>query len=250
MSSSSGQELQLLSIERQQQIIQNLYIFLLQKREENELAALINVGNTRVIMNPNGSSSPVEPHRMMILFAAIVIGCGIPFAFYFLKRMLDNTVKTKADLGNISMPFLVEIPRVVNEDSKFRNLWFRNDNDKSMTRIMVQNGNRDMINEAFRVLRTNIDLMVDKSVKSHVLMFTSFNPNAGKTFTIMNLAASMALKGSVCSRACHSLIKINLIAVKIRTVNASKLGNSFSVTDKRQSATATHSRTVYHYRIH
>ena len=54
MSSNSGQELQLLSIERQQQITQELYMFLLQKREENELAALINVGNTRVIMNPNG----------------------------------------------------------------------------------------------------------------------------------------------------------------------------------------------------
>ena len=196
MSSSSGQELQLLSIERQQQITQDLYMFLLQKREENELAALINVGNTRVIMNPNGSNYPVAPNKMMILFAALVLGCGIPFAFFFLKRMLDNTVKSKADLSKITMPFLVEIPRVINEDSKLRKYWFRNDNDKSMTKIMVQNGSRDMINEAFRVLRTNVDLMVDKSSKSHVLMFTSFNPNAGKTFTIMNLAASMALKGS------------------------------------------------------
>jgi capsular exopolysaccharide synthesis family protein len=171
-------------------------VFLLQKREENELTALVNVGNTRVLMNPNGSPYPVSPNTMMILFAALVLGCGIPFAYYFLRKMLDNTVKSKADLGNISMPFLVEIPRVVNEESRLKKYWFRNDNDKSYTRIMVQHGSRDMMNEAFRVLRTNIDLMVNKNDKSHVLMLTSFNPNAGKTFTVMNLAASMALKGS------------------------------------------------------
>ena len=196
ISSTSGQEFQLLSLERQQQITQDLYVFLLQKREENELTALVNVGNTRVLMNPNGSPYPVSPNTMMILFAALVLGCGIPFAYYFLRKMLDNTVKSKADLGNISMPFLVEIPRVVNEESRLKKYWFRNDNDKSFTRIMVQHGSRDMMNEAFRVLRTNIDLMVNKNDKSHVLMLTSFNPNAGKTFTVMNLAASMALKGS------------------------------------------------------
>ena len=196
ISSTSGQEFQLLSLERQQQITQDLYVFLLQKRAENELTALVNVGNTRVLMNPNGSPYPVSPNTMMILFAALVLGCGIPFAYYFLRKMLDNTVKSKADLGNITMPFLVEIPRVVNEESRLKKYWFRNDNDKSYTRIMVQHGSRDMMNEAFRVLRTNIDLMVNKNDKSHVLMLTSFNPNAGKTFTVMNLAASMALKGS------------------------------------------------------
>ena len=196
MSSSSGQELQLLSIERQQQITQNLYIFLLQKREENELAALINVGNTRVIMNPNGSSEPVAPNKMMILFAALVLGCGIPFAFFFLKKMFDYTVKSKADLSNLAIPFLVEIPRMIDEEDRLRKFKFRNDNNKDFTKIFVQHGSRDMMNEAFRVLRTNLDLMVGKTDRSHVIMLTSFNPNAGKTFTIMNIAASMALKGA------------------------------------------------------
>ena len=52
ISSSSGQELQLLSIERQHAITQELYKFLLQKREENELAALVNVGNTQILQHP------------------------------------------------------------------------------------------------------------------------------------------------------------------------------------------------------
>ena len=213
MSSSSGQELQLLSIERQQQITQNLYIFLLQKREENELAALINVGNTRVIMNPNGSSDPVAPNKMMILFAALVLGLGIPFAFYFLMRMLDNTVKTKADLTHLSVPFLAEIPRHVRKEDRFKKFNpFKDSNDAAMTKIIVEHGSRDMMNEAYRVLRTNLDLMIGKKTGSTVMMFTSFNPAAGKTFTVMNIAASMALKGA----------KVALVDLDLRKASLSK----------------------------
>ena len=185
MSSSSGQELQLLSIERKQQITQNLYMFLLEKREENELAALINVGNTRILMNPNGSSNPVSPNRMMIIFAMLVLGLGLPFGFFFLKKMLDTSVKNKADLGNISMPFLAEIPLYTTKAKSFDN-----------SSVLVEAGKRDMMNEAFRVLRTNVDLLLGREKGSKVIMFTSFNPGSGKTFNVMNLAASMALKGA------------------------------------------------------
>ena len=185
MSSNSGQELQLLSIERQQQITQELYMFLLQKREENELAALINVGNTRVIMNPNGSSNPVSPNRMMIMFIMIVLGCGAPFGFFLVRKLLDTSIKHKSDLGNLSVPFLAEIPKM-GKDGFNRN----------ECKVIVKPGSRDMMNEAFRVLRTNVDLMLGKNAGSRVIMFTSFNPGAGKTFSIMNVAASMSLKKS------------------------------------------------------
>ena len=185
MSSSSGQELQLLSIERQQMITQNLYKFLLEKREENELAALINVGNTRVLMNPNGPSKPVSPNMMMIIFAMLVLGLGLPFGVFFMKKTLDNRVKCKADLGNISLPFLAEIPQYVSKEKRFDN-----------GTILVEAGKRDMMNEAFRVLRTNVDLLLGRNNGPKVIMVTSFNPGSGKTFNVMNLAASMAIKGT------------------------------------------------------
>ena len=185
MSSNSGQELQLLSIERQQHITQNLYMFLLQKREENELAALINVGNTRVIMKPNGSTSPVSPHKMIIVLSMLVLGFAVPFAVFFVKKMLDTTIKCKADLGHLSVPFLAEVPKMGKDGF-----------NRAECKVIVEPGKRDMMNEAFRVLRTNIDMMLGKNAKSRVIMFTSFNPSAGKTFSIMNVAASMALKNS------------------------------------------------------
>ena len=67
--------------------------------------------------------------------------------------------------------------------------------DNRNCRIVVRKGSRNVINEAFRVLRTNLDMMIGKEDGNQVIMVTSFNPNAGKTFITMNMAASMALKG-------------------------------------------------------
>ena len=196
IASNSGQELELLSIERQQKVKESLYVFLLEKREENELAALVNVGNTRLIMNPNGSPNPVAPNKLMLLLAAIVLGCGIPFAVIFLMRILDTTVKGKEDFGEFSVPILAEIPLSV----KRNRLGFLRNADRfnnANCRVIVEQGKRDMMNEAFRVFRTNLDMVIDKKPgEAYVTMFTSFNPNAGKTFVIQNIAASMALKGA------------------------------------------------------
>ena len=215
MSSSSSQELQLMTIQRQQKITQDLYVYLLEKREENELASLINVGNTRLIMNPNGSSQPVAPNKLMILIAALVFGCGIPFAFFFLQKMLDTTVKTKSDLDNLSVPFLAEIPQD-EKISRKRRFGRVVAGDKECSRIIVEQGKRDMMNEAFRVFRTNVDLMIGKNAGSQVIMFTSFNPDAGKTFTIMNIAASMALKNA----------KVLMVDLDLRKASLSKCSDS------------------------
>ena len=215
ISSSSEQELQLLSIEREQQMLQNLYVFLLQKREDNELAALVNVGNTRLIVNPTGPGNPVAPNTQMILLAAFVLGLGLPFAFFFLRSMLDTSIKNKADLGPLSVPFLAELPMYERPEDRFKKFkWLRRKvmGHKDMNRIIVEHGSRDMMNEAFRVLRTNVDLMIGKKKGSQVLMFTSFNPAAGKTFSVMNLASSMSLKGA----------KVIMVDLDLRKASLSK----------------------------
>jgi capsular exopolysaccharide synthesis family protein len=109
--------------------------------------------------------------------------------------MLDSSVKTRSDLVNLKLPFLAEIPQMGLNGSYWKRLR-TNRFDDSNCNIIVQGGKRDMMNEAFRVLRTNLDLMVGQKEGCHVVMVTSFTPNAGKTFTIMNMAASMAIKGS------------------------------------------------------
>ena len=138
---------------------------------------------------------PVSPNSRMILLIAILLGIGIPFGIVFLGRMLDNTVNNKKDLSVLSIPFLSEIPQL--KSTLKRNLMNvgRHRFDNQNCRIMVRKSSRDVINEAFRVLRTNLDMMIGKTNGCETIMITSFNPNAGKTFISMNIAASMALKG-------------------------------------------------------
>ena len=195
---TTSQEFTLLSIERQQKVKESLYVYLLQKREENEIAGLVNVGNTRLIMAPNGGASPVEPRRMVILFLALALGAGIPFGIIFLKRMLDYTVHTKDDVvKGLTMPFLSEIPETLakKDRKKYRIIHKLALNDEQR-RIVVKAGSRNVINEAFRVLRTNVDTMLRKDEGTRTVMVTSFYAGSGKTFISMNLAASMALKGA------------------------------------------------------
>lgn len=194
IASSSGQELALLSIERQQKVKETLYIYLLQKREENEIASLVNVGNTRLIVTPTGSPAPVSPKKMLIMLFALVAGAAIPFGVLFLKRMSDTTIHTKGDLTKLSAPFLGEIPQLKSKiKGRITNIG-RIKFDNSNCRIVVGHGKRDPLNEAFRVIRTNLDIMTGND-KTKLVMLTSFNPNSGKTFTAMNIATSYALKG-------------------------------------------------------
>ncbi|HIT48632.1 MAG TPA: polysaccharide biosynthesis tyrosine autokinase [Candidatus Coprenecus stercoripullorum] len=213
IASSSGQELQLLSFERQQKVKESLYIYLLQKREENEIASLVNVGNTRLIMEPNGPSAPIAPNRNLILLVALALGCALPFAVIFVIKSADTTVKGKPDLSSIDIPFLAEIPMVnTGHKSRWERLTMSEKYDNSNRKIIISASNRDYINEAFRVLRTNLDLMLGKKDGCRTIMGTSLNPDAGKTFIMMNTAASMAVKGA----------KVLLIDLDMRKATLSK----------------------------
>lgn len=217
MSKSTGQELEILSIERNQKIKEQLYIFLLQKREENDMAALVNVGNTRVLMVPFCSNVPVAPRSMMILLVAIVLGLGLPFGVIFLITIMDTRIKNRQDLADMKAPFLAELPHIGKPVP-----WIRrhlcmdrmaNDDTSNRSRILVEPGKRDALNEAFRVLRTNTDMMLGrKGEEGKVVMMASFLPNMGKSVVGVNLAASMALKND----------KVLLIDLDMRKATLSK----------------------------
>lgn len=67
---------------------------------------------------------------------------------------------------------------------------------KEKNSVVVKEGKRDLINEAFRVLRTNVEFMSGEEKHSQILVVSSFNPGSGKTFLTMNLAASLSIKGN------------------------------------------------------
>ena len=179
----------LLSVERQQKVKESLYLFLLQKREENELSQAFTAYNTRVIMPPSGSMAPTAPAKKNILLIAFVIGLIIPVAVIFLRESMNTRIRGRKDLEALTLPFVGEIPQAATKK--------KGTSDKKSTEnnpIVVHEGSRDIINEAFRVLRTNLEFMTDKEQHSNVIVVTSFNPGSGKSFLAMNIAVSLAIK--------------------------------------------------------
>ena len=178
----------LLSVERQQKVKESLYLFLLQKREENELSQAFTAYNTRIITPPSGSMIPTSPVRKNILLVAIAIGLLLPAAIIFIRENMNTRVRGRKDLEHLTVPFAGEIPLVVANKKT-------STDDRS---IIVHRGSRDVVNEAFRVLRTNLEFMLGDNKAAGgapVILFTSFNPGSGKTFLSMNTAAAFALKG-------------------------------------------------------
>lgn len=198
LSSGPKQAKYLLSIERQQKVKESLYLYLLQKREENELTQTFTAYNTRILTPPMGSTRPVSPKKPMILGSAFLLGLIVPALWIYFALFLDNKVRGRKDLERMLTPFAGEIPYV--RRSKRKGLregkaGAIKKNGKVLENVVVavKEGSRDAVSESFRIIRGNIDFMV-KNQPTNIMMLTSFNPGSGKSFIAFNLAASFALK--------------------------------------------------------
>lgn len=182
----------LLSVGRQQKVKEALYIYLLQKREENELSKTYTAWNTRIIQPPTGSDAPSSPRKSIILLAALAIGIFIPTGLLFLRETLNHTVRGRADLEDMQTPLISEIPEMVNKKH-----WWQFKKKNVRRQVYVKSNSRDLINESFRILRTKLDYFLKSTGENNkVIMLTSFNVGSGKSFISINLAKALSLKGA------------------------------------------------------
>lgn len=221
IASTPNQAKYLLSVERQQKVKESLYLFLLQKREENELTQAFTAYNTSMIGEPDGSGAPTSPSRTNIMLIAFGLGLAIPLCVLILREMLDTKIRGKRDLAPLTIPYLGEIPSAVRKARGFERLKKRKPTDST---IVVKSASRNSINEAFRVLRTNLEYIginENHQTSEHtglakVIAITSANPGSGKTFISINLAKVLAIKG----------MKILVIDLDIRKASLSKLAQT------------------------
>lgn len=173
-----GQELEFRNIQRQQQIIETLYLYLLQKREENAITLAATMPNAKVIDAAEGSNSAISPNDNVTYLIAIFIGFLVPFIGLYIVFLLDNKIHTAKEVEKIiKAPFLGDLPHT-----------------KQDKKVVVSDSKRNNEAEAFRLLRTNINFML-ANVKEpcKTIYVTSTVPNEGKTFISINLAAVFAL---------------------------------------------------------
>jgi capsular exopolysaccharide synthesis family protein len=170
------QERQFIEIKRQQEIKEKLYLFLLQRREENALSLASTIPSAKTVDAAYTSIIPVSPKRMMVYLLALMIGMALPLAIIYVLEMFNNKISDKKDLQKlIKVPFLGSIAY-----------------NKDADRIVVGEGKTTPIVEMFRLIRTNMNFMLSGK-KSPVILVTSTISGEGKSFTAINMAISFAL---------------------------------------------------------
>ncbi|WP_405410816.1 GumC family protein [Maribacter sp. Asnod1-A12] len=166
------------TINRDQGIKQNLYLYLLQKREEEALSLEAPISNTRIVDPPRAGRFPVSPNKTSIYLGALIFGLFIPFSIVFAKNQLNNKISSVSDIEKLTnTPILGQI----SHNTERKNL-------------IAHKNNTSAIAELFRLMRFNLSyLTMNKANK--VLLVTSSNAGEGKTFFTINFAASLALSG-------------------------------------------------------
>ncbi len=174
-----GNERVFLEYSRQQNIKQELYLFLLKKREETAISKSSTVANARIVDPAKSDGGPYTPKRGRAYLAAFVIGLIIPSAYIFVKELLNVKVVDKNDVKrHTQMEIIGEIGH-----------------NNSADEIVVDKHAKTIVAEQFRTLRTNLQFLLAGD-NEKVMLFTSSMSGEGKSFISLNTAVTLALSGS------------------------------------------------------
>jgi len=183
IASVPGKEKQYRGIERQQNIKEALYLFLLQKREETSLSLAVTAPKAKIVDRAYSLPQPVSPKNKIILLAALILGVLIPFLIIYLKHLFNNRVNSQLDMQVAirQIPLVGEIPKIGRKEEE-----------------VITTNDRSVLAEAFRILHTNLQYLLVNSGNTegaNVLFVTSTVKGEGKTFTAFNLALTLANAG-------------------------------------------------------
>ena len=200
ITSAPGQERQLVSISRQQEIKAGLYLMLLQKREENAITLASTANNARIVDEAQAGLLPVSPKGKLIYLIAFVLGIAIPVGIIYIIELLRYKIEDRSDVEKLTtVPIIGDIPA--------------SDNMPKEGSVVVHENQNDMMAETFRNVRTNVQYMLGNNQK--VVLITSTTSGEGKSFVSSNLAISLSLLGK----------KVVIVGLDIRKPGLNKVFN-------------------------
>ena len=171
-------EKMLRSIERQQSIKENLFLLLLQKREEAAINFAVTAPSVKVVDFAETKDKPVAPKKFMVLGISGLLGLFLPFAFFFVKNTLDTQISSRGDLEKLlpTIPIAAEIPHIKGK------------------KVFVDINDRSQMAESFRILASNLKylLPVNKGGNGKVVYMSSALEGEGKSLLAYNLSVALA----------------------------------------------------------
>jgi len=165
-------------IERQQNLKEQLFLYLLQKREENAINLSVNIPKAKIVNPAFTEDVPISPKKNIVFLGAILLGLLLPFGVLYLLFMLDDKIYSREDIKTrSSLGVLADIPSLNNKENH-----------------LVQMNDFTELAEAFRVLVSNLKFVLPNKDSAKVIMVTSSVKGEGKTLISVNLTLTLANK--------------------------------------------------------
>ena len=187
MSQFASTERETRTLYRNQAIQNELYIFLLQKREENALKMAAAQPKGKLVDEAYAASEPVKPKKPLLAFVALIMTFALPFCILYVKKMLKNKIGSQDELEAITPAHLLGQIYHAREDE---------------LQVIADTNTKNA--ELFRYLRGNVQFVLPESTDKVVLV-TSAVAAEGKSYIAANVASSLALMGKKVA-----LVELNL----------------------------------------
>ncbi len=166
------------SITHQQQILQELYYFLLQKKLETSISSASTISNSKVVEPALGNDNPIKPNGKSIYMTYLMVGLLIPGLIIAVIEIMNDKINNRVEISKTTQtPILGEIGH--------------SEGDRT---LVVTSNSRGFIAEQFRIIRTNLQYITGKNETPVILVTSSFS-GEGKSFVSTNMGAVMALAG-------------------------------------------------------
>ncbi len=168
----------LLEMERERDSKLGFYKFLQEQREETAMQQAATVAGSRVLEAAYPTNVPIRPNKRAIQLLAIILGIGLPAMYIFFQELINDKINTRYDIEKLTdVSILGEVGHSYSSSS-----------------MIVSKTNRSMVSEQFRIIRSNLQYVLNK-IDKPVIMITSSFSSEGKTFITTNLVGVMSLDG-------------------------------------------------------
>jgi capsular exopolysaccharide synthesis family protein len=170
-------ERQLIAVQRNYSLLENLYIYLMQRLSEAGISKAANTSDI-IPVNPPMAGGAIVPKPTQNYIVALVLGLAIPFFMFILFEAINNRVQSKEDINKLTtIPFIGGVGHSLHPNN-----------------LIVKEKPKSGVSESFRAMRSNLNYFTGNKNRQ-VFMVTSSISGEGKTFTTINLATVFALSG-------------------------------------------------------
>ncbi|WP_018138352.1 MULTISPECIES: polysaccharide biosynthesis tyrosine autokinase [unclassified Thioalkalivibrio] len=187
---------QILRLNRDVEVNQDIYVQLLNRMQEMDIARASTVGNVRILDDAQAGLSAVEPQRNLIVMLSTVFGGGLAIALVLVRGMFNRGVESQEEIEAIDLPVYASVPRSRAQENLLRRVK-RSNQPRGYDvpgGVLASIDPADDSIEALRGLRSSLHFAMLEA-ENNRLVITGPSPNVGKSFVSVNLATVCAQAG-------------------------------------------------------